>query len=77
MNLFVWEAFVSKNSKTNTHYGDAEAAVKAFLKEYPNIVQANAFNEENPYNLAAASILRTGISNNINLLSEPCIVIKG
>jgi hypothetical protein len=76
-NLFIWEAFVSKNSKSPTHEGDAEVAVKAFIKEYPNIVQANAVTAENPFNLVAAALLRAGISNNNNLLSQSCIVIKG
>ena len=76
-NLFIWEAFVSKNSKATTHSGDAEVAVKAFLREYPNIVQANAVTTENSYNLVAAALLRAGVTNNIGMLSESCIVIKG
>ncbi|HEY8892900.1 MAG TPA: hypothetical protein VIM70_21965 [Clostridium sp.] len=76
VNLFIWEAFVSKDSKALTHSGDAEIAVKIFIKEYPLIVQANAVTAENPYNLVAAALLRTGISNDIGMLSEPCIVIK-
>lgn len=75
-NLFIWEAFVSKGSKALTHSGDAEIAVKIFEKEYPNIVQANAVTAENPYNLVAAALLRTGITNDIGMLSELCIVIK-
>ena len=75
-NLFIWEAFVSKGAKALTHSGDAEIAVKIFIKEYPLIVQANAVTAENPYNLVAAALLRTGISNDIGMLSESCIVIK-
>jgi hypothetical protein len=77
LNLFIWEAFVSKSSKSTTHEGDAEVAVKVFINKYPNIVQANAVKVDNPYNLVAAAILRAGISDDINLLSRPCIVIKG
>jgi hypothetical protein len=75
-NLFIWEAFVSKGSKSTSHTGDAELAIKTFAYEYPNIVQANAVTAENPYNLVAAALLRTGISNDIGMLSEACIVIK-
>lgn len=75
-NLFIWEAFVSKGSKSTTHTGDAEVAVKTFVNEYPNIVQSNAVTAENPYNLVAAALLRTGISKDVNILSQPCIVIK-
>lgn len=76
LNLFIWEAFVSKESKAQTHSGDAEVAVKTFIKEYPDVVQANAVTAENPYNLVAAALLRTGISDNLSILSESCIVIK-
>lgn len=76
-NLFIWEAFVSKDSKSTTHTGDAEVAVKAFTKRYSNIVQANAVTAENPFNLVAAALLRAGLSDDINFLSQPCIVIKG
>lgn len=75
-NLFIWEAFVSKNSKSQSHFGDAEVAVEKFWKEYPNIIKANSVIAENPYNLVAAALLRVGLTDNINLLSEPCIVIK-
>lgn len=75
-NLFIWEAFVSKGSKSTTHTGDAEVAVKKFINEYPHIVQANAVTAENPYNLVAAALLRTGISDDVGMLSESCIVIK-
>lgn len=75
-NLFIWEAFVSKDSKSTTHTGDAEVAVKTFINEYPHIVQANAVTAENPYNLVAAALLRAGISDDVGMLSESCIVIK-
>ena len=75
-NLFIWDAFVSQGSKATTHTGDAEVAVQIFCREYPNIVQANAVTAENPYNLVAAALLRTGISNDVGMLSEACIVIK-
>lgn len=75
-NLFVWEAFVSKNAKGSSHEEDAEIAVKTFWEAYPNIPEANAVTAENPYNLVAAALLRTKISENIQLLSESCVVIK-
>lgn len=75
-NLFIWEAFVSKDSKSKTHSGDAEVAVKTFINNYPYIVQANAVTAENSYNLVAAALLRTCLTNNIGMLSESCVVIK-
>lgn len=77
LNLFIWEAFVSKSSKSPTHTGDAEVAVKTFINKYPDIVQANAVTTENPYNLVAAALLRIGLSDDIGMLSERCIVLKG
>ncbi|MCB2299888.1 hypothetical protein [Clostridium tagluense] len=76
VNLFIWEAFVSQGSKATTHTGDAEIGVKTFINDYPNIVQANAVTAENPYNLVAAALLRAGISDDIGMLSQACIVIK-
>lgn len=76
LNLFIWEAFVSKTSKSTSHHGDAEVAIKTFISKYPNIVQANAVIAENPFNLVAAALLRSGISDDIKLLNKPCIVIK-
>jgi hypothetical protein len=46
------------------------------INEYPHIVQANAVTAENPYNLVAAALLRAGISEDVGMLSQPCIVIK-
>lgn len=76
LNLFIWEAFVSKESKVQTHQGDAEVAVKTFINKYPDIVQANAVTAENPYNLIAAALLRVGISDDLEMLRKSCIVIK-
>lgn len=75
-NLFICEAFVSKGSKALTHSGDAEVAVKTFINNYPDILQANSVTAENPYNLVAAALLRIGLTKNVGMLSESCIVIK-
>lgn len=76
-NLLIWEAFISKSSKVLTHSGDAKVAIEAFMRYYPNLAEANAVTAVNPYNLVAAALLRTGITNDIGMLSESCIVIKG
>lgn len=75
-NLFIWEAFVTKDSKAQTHHGDAKIAVEKFVNEYPNIEQANSVTTEKPYNLAGASLLRAGLTNDIGLLSQSCVVLK-
>lgn len=76
-NLFLWEAFVTKQAKAKSHSGDAKVAVEAFMKNYPNIKEANAITVASAYNLLAAALLRVGLTNDIGMLSETCIVIKG
>lgn len=76
-NLFVWEALISKNSKGNSHMEDARIAAQAFWLNYPKIEEANAVIAPNPYSLAGAAFLRAGLSNDLQFLFEPCIVITG
>ena len=75
-NLFIWEAFITKEAKVTSHSGDAKVTVMSFEKSLPNIEEANSILVDNSYNLVAAAILRVGLSENINLLCETCIVIK-
>ena len=39
--LLLWEAFVSRTAKSETHSGDAEAAVRAFSAAFPEPEAAN------------------------------------
>jgi len=75
-NLFIWEAFVSGAIKTNSHHGDAEVAARTFLNSCPHISKANAVSAQNPYSLAGAALLRSGLTADLSFLFEPCIVIK-
>lgn len=76
--LFVWEAFVSGSEKANppSHEGDAKLAIAAFRetaekKDNPTRIQcARAFS------LAGAAIIRSGLSDDLELLSEPCVVLR-
>lgn len=77
VNLSIWEDFVSKKSEGISHSEDVKIAVQSFLKYYPKILEVDAVTVKTAYNLYAAVLLRTGISQDIKLLSEPCIVIKG
>ncbi len=75
--LFVWEAFVSSSGKGQNHADDAEIAVRAFLAALPDLNAANAIQcKTEVHSLAGAAILRTGWSDDVQLLSRPCIVIK-
>ncbi len=75
-NLFIWEAFVSGSSKASSHWGDAEIAARTFWAEYPDIAKANAVTAQNPYSLVGAALLRSGLTTDLSVLSEQCIVIK-
>lgn len=76
VNLFLWEAFVTSKAKGKSHEEDAIISVKTFLDAYPNIGQASAIRNENPYSLIGASVLRAGLSSDAYLLRQDCIVIK-
>jgi len=75
--LFLWEAFVSGKSKGSNHVEDAKRAVKAFTDSLPNPQLKNAVSDETKViSLIGASLLRSGWTTSINILSRPCIVIK-
>ena len=74
--LFLWEAFVSGQAKGSGHVHDAEIAVQTFRTALPNPKSANAISEQIVLSLVGASMVRTGWSANVQLLSEPCLVIK-
>jgi hypothetical protein len=75
-NLLVWEAFVSSKSKGNSHYEDAIIAVKKFTEKLNLGVIQTDVTVENPYSLVGAALLRSGVSNDIGVLRNQCIVIK-
>lgn len=79
-NLFIWEAFVSRQNKRDeivAHIEDAETAAHTFLRSYPDIEQANAVTAQTPFSLIGASLLRSGLTNDLSFLHESCIVIRG
>ena len=73
--FFVWEAFVSGKAKGATHADDATIAAKAFWSCYPDIEGASSIKATNPFSLVGAALLRAGLSSDVKLLSEPCVVI--
>ncbi|CDF58286.1 hypothetical protein [Thermobrachium celere] len=78
INLFIWEAFVSGQSKTSLHENDAQKALDKFcyLCLSKKIEETADITAENPFNLAACALMRANISKEINLLSENCLVVK-
>ncbi len=75
-NLLVWEAFVTRNAKSVSHQGDAETAVKTFWTAFSDISQATAVTADNPYCLIGAALLRAGMTNDLSILFQQCIVLK-
>jgi len=75
-NLFIWEAFVSGEAKVGTHSDDARVVAQCFWDGYPNIEQATAVTADNPFSLVGAALLRAGLTEDLSLLSTPCVVIR-
>lgn len=76
--IHIWEAFVTGKSKTRNHMGDAELAAREFLRSLPNPETSTAIQmgKTAVLSLAGVSLLRSGLSRDLNLLSNECTVIK-
>lgn len=75
-NLFVWEAFVSRKAKETSHIDDATAAARAFWSSIPNVEESTMVTAERPFSLVGAALLRAGLSNDVRLLKQTCVVIS-
>ncbi|HPF99369.1 MAG TPA: hypothetical protein PLE77_04825 [Kiritimatiellia bacterium] len=74
--LFLWEAFVTGQAKGSSHVEDAEIAVQTFHSALPNPKKANVVSETQVFSLIGAALLRAAWSDDLNLLSAPCLVIQ-
>lgn len=74
--LFLWEAFVTGPAKKPTHVEDAAEAVRCFRAALPDPRAASAVTAENPLSVIAAALLWSDWSSDLDLLHEPCLVIK-
>jgi hypothetical protein len=75
--LFIWEAFVTKAAKSDTHPGDAETAVLSFRDSLPDPEQANAVMcESRVRSLYGAALLQSGWVQNLAWLRQPCVVMR-
>lgn len=87
-NLLIWEAFVSGSvkaggrSSANPHRYDAELAAQACFQllksrqQEAKMPDCDAVMAEHPFSLVGAALLRSGLSGDLGLLQEPCLVIK-
>ena len=76
--LLVWEAFVSGSEKAYpaSHAGDAALAIAAFRqvrssKENPTRICCG-----NAFSLVGSAVVWSGLSTDVTLLKEPCVVLR-
>jgi hypothetical protein len=75
--LFIWEAFVTKAAKADTHHGDAELAVLSFRDSLPDPARSNAvICEGRVRSLFGAALFQAGLTKELSWLSKSCIVIR-
>lgn len=76
--LLVWEAFVSGSEKAKppSHVGDARLAVMAFNAALQSERPSSAMRDSSVFSLAGAAILRAGLSDDLTLLGQPCLVLR-
>jgi hypothetical protein len=75
-SVYLWEAFVTSDAKRETHWQDAEAALRHFLAFAGKPEDISAIQESNVMSLIGACAIRAGWSKDIELLWKPCLVIK-
>ncbi len=75
--LFIWEALVTGKKKSGSHELDAKEAVGAFIRALPDLMAANVVTSPHKVrSLIGAALLWAGWSDNLDLLSTPCVVIS-
>ena len=76
--MLVWEAFVSGSEKAEppSHVGDARLAVIAFEAAMHSDRALSAIRDDSVFSLAGAAILRAGLSEDLSLLQQPCLVLR-
>lgn len=74
--LFIWEAFVSAESKGDSHQDDAAIAVAAFERSLPDPTSSTAVTAENPLSLIGAAAFWAGWRIDAEALSAPLVVLR-
>ena len=77
--LFIWEALVTGRAKTGSHVSDAKAAVNAFRCALPDPMRRNAVVPKPltpTRSLIGAALLWAGLTEDIKLLRNSCLVIE-
>ena len=73
--LFLWEAMVTGEEKSDSHQSDAAVAVDAFIRALPNL-KSDVTSPHRVRSLIGTALLWAGWSDDLQLLRTPCVVIK-
>lgn len=78
--LVVWEAFVSGKAKhrsaADPHIDDARVAVAEFASRLAEGDVLSDIDEPNVLNLAGAALLASGLTEDVALLTQACVVVR-
>lgn len=77
--LLLFEAFVTnqKRKDKTRHVDDARAATHAFFRKLPLAnCRSDVESDAKDFNLLGAAMLRAGWTDSIQMLCEPCLVVK-
>lgn len=77
-DLLLFEAFISgaNHAGPGEHWKDALTAALGFADTLVDLDAANAVREANVLSLVGACMLRTGWSDDPQILAQPCLVIR-
>ncbi|PYV21994.1 MAG: hypothetical protein DMG27_19290, partial [Acidobacteria bacterium] len=76
-DLQLFEAFVTNVGEAVSHEACARLALKRFPKEWEKRASfESAVEEPCTMNLLGAMLLRTGWTDDVTMLSEPCLVVR-
>lgn len=74
--LLIWEAFVSGPAFGVHHLDDAIAAVATFVERWRAGTMSSDADAPGPISMAAAVLLWAGLSDDVESLRRPCLVIR-
>jgi hypothetical protein len=75
-NLLIWEAFVSNKRQVSSQVQDATLAARTFWSRAQEPTLGTDVTAENAYSLVGAALLWAGLSQDLDLLRQPTMVIK-
>ncbi len=75
-NLLLFEAFVSGRSKGKTHMHDAILAARKMSRFLASGKFESAIHEDKIISLLGSALLRTGWTQDLEVLNQPCLVVR-